>query len=114
MPLSRIVKLLASAAVLAAVVSLPATNSAAQRYYPGTASIPTAPSGGDDPGPVTPVHAVFLRAGPSVGSPVIGTLQPGMPLQVLASANDGWMEVSSPAGTGWTYSSYLGQAISAP
>lgn len=113
MPLSKIAKLSAAAAALAAVVPLLATHAAAQRDYPGMASVPTSPSA-DGPGPVTPVHAVFLRAGPSVAAPVIGTLQPGMPLQVLASGNYGWQQVNSPAGTGWIYRSYLTQGISAP
>jgi uncharacterized protein YgiM (DUF1202 family) len=60
-------------------------------------------------GTATPRQAVSLRSGPNTGFPVIGTLQPGMPLRVLASANYGWMQVASPAGTGWTYGSYLAQ-----
>src|SRR5271155_1763101 len=40
-------------------------------------------------GTTTPIQAVFLRSGPSTGSPVIGTLQPGMAVQVLATANHG-------------------------
>ena len=58
-------------------------------------------------GTSTPAYAVFLRAGPNTAAPVIGTLQPGMPLRVLASANYGWMQVASPVGTGWSYGSYL-------
>jgi hypothetical protein len=58
-------------------------------------------------GTTTPIHAVSLRSGPSSGSPVIGTLRPGMAVQVLASANYGWMQVETPAGTGWTYGSFL-------
>jgi uncharacterized protein YraI len=28
-------------------------------------------------------------------------------VRVLATANYGWMQVESPAGSGWTYGSYL-------
>ncbi len=55
----------------------------------------------------TPIHVVSLRSGPGAGSPVIGTLRPGMAVQVLGSANYGWMQVETPAGSGWTYGSYL-------
>lgn len=58
-------------------------------------------------GTTTPIQAVSLRSGPNTGSPVIGTLRPGMAVQVLASANYGWMQVETPAGSGWTYGSYL-------
>jgi uncharacterized protein YraI len=58
-------------------------------------------------GTTTPIQAVSLRSAPSTGSPVIGTLRPGMAVQVLASANYGWMQVETPAGSGWTYGSYL-------
>jgi uncharacterized protein YraI len=58
-------------------------------------------------GATTPIHAVSLRAGPNTGAPVIGTLQPGMPLRILATANYGWMQVESPVGSGWAYGSYL-------
>lgn len=59
------------------------------------------------PGTTTPVEAVFLRAGPSTGAPVIGTLQPGMPLHVMSGASGGWRQVNSPVGSGWAYGSYL-------
>jgi hypothetical protein len=58
-------------------------------------------------GTTTPIQAVSLRSGPNTGSPVIGTLRPGMAVQVLAIANYGWMQVETPAGSGWTYGSYL-------
>jgi hypothetical protein len=58
-------------------------------------------------GTTTPIQAVSLRSGPNTGSPVIGTLRPGMAVQVLASGNYGWMQVETPAGSGWTYGSYL-------
>jgi hypothetical protein len=58
-------------------------------------------------GMTTPVQAVSLRSGPNTSFPVIGTLRPGMPLHVLATANYGWMQVESSQGTGWAYGSYL-------
>ncbi|HWB50528.1 MAG TPA: SH3 domain-containing protein [Stellaceae bacterium] len=58
-------------------------------------------------GTTTPVHAVSLRSGPSGSAGIIGTLHPGMPLEVLGTANHGWVEVRSSAGTGWAYGSYL-------
>ena len=58
-------------------------------------------------GTTTVIQAVSLRSGPGTGSSVIGTLQPGMAVQVLASANHGWMQVETQAGSGWTFSSYL-------
>jgi hypothetical protein len=58
-------------------------------------------------GMTTPIQAVSLRSGPSTASPVIGTLRPGMPVRELASANYGWIQVETPAGSGWTYGSYL-------
>ena len=64
-------------------------------------------------GTATPIQAVSLRSGPSTGSPVIGTLRPGMAVQVLATANHGWMQVETPAGSGWTYGSYLAPVGSA-
>lgn len=61
-------------------------------------------------GTTTPIQAVSLRSGPNTSSPVIGTLRPGMTVQVLASANYGWMQVETPAGTGWAYGSYFAPA----
>jgi hypothetical protein len=54
----------------------------------------------------TPVHAVSLRDGPSGSSAIIGTLRPGMSLEVLGT-NGGWVQVRSPAGTGWAWGTYL-------
>jgi hypothetical protein len=77
---------------------------------------PTDASGTTTPGPVaatpmqgttTPIRVVSLRAGPNSSAPVIGTLHPGDQLQILATANYGWTQVQSPAGTGWAYGSYL-------
>ena len=64
-------------------------------------------------GTTTPIHVVSLRAGPSGNAPVIGTLHPGDLLETLATANYGWTQVRSPAGTGWAYGSYLAQGGSA-
>jgi SH3 domain-containing protein len=63
-------------------------------------------------GTTTPTHAVFLHSAPMAGSPVIGTLQPGTSLRVLASASPGWIQVEAPAGTGWAWGSYLAPASS--
>jgi hypothetical protein len=65
-------------------------------------------------GTTTPVSAVSMRAGPGTDNPVIGTLHAGMPLQLLATANHGWMQVQSPAGTGWVYGSYLASGTGMP
>jgi uncharacterized protein YraI len=64
-------------------------------------------------GTTTPISAVSMRAGPGTENPVIGTLHPGVPVQLLAIANHGWMQVQSPAGTGWVYGSYLASGTSA-
>jgi hypothetical protein len=61
-------------------------------------------------GTTTPTHAVFLHAGPNGQAPVIGTLHPGEPLRLLASAPGGWMQVETSAGSGWAYGSYLAPA----
>jgi uncharacterized protein YraI len=58
------------------------------------------------PSTTTPARVVSLRAGPSGGDAVIGTLHPGMPLDVLGTSH-GWVQVRSSAGTGWAYGSYL-------
>lgn len=65
-------------------------------------------------GTTTPVSAVSMHAGPGTENPVIGTLHPGMPLQLIATANHGWVQVQSPAGTGWVYGSYLASGTAAP
>ncbi|MGA8401715.1 MAG: SH3 domain-containing protein [Stellaceae bacterium] len=67
-------------------------------------------------GTTTPISAVSMRAGPGTDNPVIGTLHPGVPLQLLATANHGWMQVQSPTGTGWVYGSYLasGTGVTGP
>ena len=65
-------------------------------------------------GTTTPRQAVSMRAGPNTGFPVIGTLRPGDQLQILATANYGWVQVASPQGTGWAYGSYLAPADTGP
>jgi hypothetical protein len=65
-------------------------------------------------GTTTPRQAVSMRAGPNTGFPVIGTLRPGDQLQILATANYGWVQVASPQGTGWAYGSYLAPAGTVP
>lgn len=58
-------------------------------------------------GSTTPIHAVFLHAGPNGATPVLGTLRPGEQLRVLASAPGGWTQVESSVGSGWAYGRYL-------
>lgn len=85
--------------------TMPTARPAATPGEASTASVqvPVYPSAGT----TTPIHAVSMRGGPNTGAPVIGTLQPGMTLRVLATANYGWMQVDSPIGPGWVYGSYL-------
>jgi hypothetical protein len=54
-------------------------------------------------GTTTPIRAVSLRSGPNTGSPVIGTLRPGMSLRIIATGSYGWLQVESPVGSGWAY-----------
>jgi uncharacterized protein YgiM (DUF1202 family) len=114
MPMNRVAGCRAVAVIATAALSLAAAAAVAQPYTPpqGEANVPAYGAAGT----TTAVHAVFMRAGPSTDQPVVGTLQPGMPAQVLASANYGWVQVQSPAGTGWVYGSYLapGAGGSAP
>lgn len=65
-------------------------------------------------GTTTPTSVVSMRSGPGTNNPVIGTLHHGMALQILATANHGWMQVQSPAGTGWVYGSYLESGTNLP
>jgi uncharacterized protein YgiM (DUF1202 family) len=85
-------------------ISTPTTTTEAE-----TKPVPTPLLGTTTPiqGTTTAIQAVSIRSGPGTDSPVIGTLQAGMAVQVLASANHGWMQVETQAGSGWTYGSYL-------
>lgn len=65
-------------------------------------------------GTTTPISVVSMRAGPGTENPVIGTLHHGTTLQILATANHGWIQVQSPAGTGWVYGSYLASGTGVP
>jgi len=103
MPLCKLASL--SAILAIATATLPSADGVAQSYVappqpPGTPAYESSHV-------TTPTHAVFLRAGPVAGAPIIGTLRPGMQVEVLATANHGWVQVRSPAGTGWAYGSYL-------
>ncbi|HWD58030.1 MAG TPA: SH3 domain-containing protein [Stellaceae bacterium] len=91
-------------------VPTPAAAPAAQRSGTSVESATTTPNQGTATpiqGNTTPIHTVSLRAGPSGGAPVIGTLHPGEPLRILASAPGGWMQVETSGGSGWAYGSYL-------
>lgn len=100
----------AALAALTAAVAPLAGTAAAQSYNPpprAVADMSAQPASGE----TTPAQAVSMRAGPNTGMPVIGTLRPGMSLQILATANHGWMQVQSPVGTGWVYGSYLASGV---
>jgi hypothetical protein len=100
-----------------APVPTPAARPAPQPTQTPVASGTTAtPDQGTAPpiqGTTTPTHAVFMHAGPSGEQPVIRTLRPGEPLRILASAPGGWVQVETPAGSGWAYGTYLAPASSA-
>jgi hypothetical protein len=117
MPLSVSGKIWAIAVIAVLTVTAPALLGAAsaqsQSYYPLPRSAAGVPAR-QVSGTTTPIHAVSMRAGPGTDNPVIGTLQPGMSLQILASANYGWMQVQSPVGTGWVYGSYLASGTDGP
>jgi uncharacterized protein YraI len=80
-----------------------ASTESAPAHQASATDVPAQPASGT----TTPISAVSMRAGPGTGNPVVGTLHHGMPLQILATANHGWIEVQSSAGTGWVYGSYL-------
>jgi hypothetical protein len=96
-----------ASAPAAAPAAVPAIQ-APRTSDPG-AAVPTAAAATPMQGTTTPVHAVFLHAGPNGGTAVLGTLHPGEPLRVLASAPGGWIQVESSQGAGWAYGSYLAQ-----
>lgn len=75
----------------------------AQSHQASATDVLTQPASGT----TTPISAVSMRSGPGTGNPVIGTLHHGDELQLLATANHGWVQVQSSAGTGWVYGSYL-------
>jgi len=101
-----------SPAPAATAASAPAAPPAPTEELSATTAIPVAVT--PMQGMTTPRQAVSMRSGPNTSFPVIGTLRPGMPLRVLATANYGWMQVESPQGTGWAYGSYLAQGDDAP
>ncbi|HXC29831.1 MAG TPA: SH3 domain-containing protein [Stellaceae bacterium] len=115
----------ATAATPSAPAAIETTAPASQSAPPGTdtspgtgittvtatpVEVPVSPAGGT----TTPASPVSMRAGPNTSFPVIGTLRPGMPLQILASGNYGWVQVQSPAGPGWVYGSYLAPSSTEP
>jgi hypothetical protein len=104
----------ASVATLAPVSAAPPLPDASGTMTPSAvAATPSPVTATPMQGATTPIHVVSLRAGPSGSAPVIGTLHPGDQLEILATANYGWTQVRSPAGTGWAYGSYLAQGGSA-
>jgi uncharacterized protein YraI len=119
-------KLTLAVAALTAVLALAVGRAEAQPLSPiyplpkaaqpsattTTTMAPPAPTPAPPPqiiasGTTTPIQAVSLRASPDTSASIIGTLQPGMQLRVLATANYGWTQVESPVGSGWAYGSYL-------
>jgi hypothetical protein len=59
------------------------------------------------PRTTTPIHAVSVHAGPNGGAPVVGTLKPGMPVEILSAAAPGWLQVRSGSEEGWVWGSYF-------
>ncbi len=55
----------------------------------------------------TPTLSLNLHAGPSVDAPVIGVLEPGMPVTEGITTFGGWTNVNSPAGEGWADNRFL-------
>jgi hypothetical protein len=95
MLLNKITSLSAAVAGLLAAAPLVAATAATLHYlYSEPLTRPTRD--------YAPVDAVFLRAGPATGAPV---LRPGMQLRVTAGANYGWTQVRSPQGAAWAYGS---------
>jgi len=102
---TSILRISTAVAAAFAVATLGVAAAAAQPFATPleTVGVPASPATGT----TTPAQPVSMRAGPNTSFPVIGTLRPGMSLQILASANYGWIQVQSPVGTGWVYGSYL-------
>jgi len=88
----------------------PASTESAPAHQAAASDIAAQPASGT----TTPISAVSMRSGPGTGNPVIGTLHPGLTLQILAVANHGWTQVQSSAGTGWVYGSYLASGAGVP
>jgi uncharacterized protein YgiM (DUF1202 family) len=96
-----------AAIALAGLVAACASQPQPQSYQPPPA--PTPAYGSTAPIAVysvtTPLH---VRAAPTVNAPIIGTLQPGTRVQPLGPPQEGvWVEVRTPAGTGWVNGRYL-------
>jgi uncharacterized protein YgiM (DUF1202 family) len=96
--------------------TMPAVTSTAQPTAGPATTTPIPVAVTPMQGTTTPRQTVSMRSGPNTGFPVIGTLHPGDQLQILATANYGWVQVASPQGTGWAYGSYLapGSTVGGP
>jgi hypothetical protein len=79
----------------------------AQRAYPAPPAEQHAEPATGASGTTSPLHAVSLRAGPSGASPVIGTLKQGTPVEILATASPGWLQVRSATGEGWAWGAFF-------
>lgn len=90
-----------------APAATPTASGDAAAALSGQGNVTPVPGATPVQGTTTPIQAVSLRSGPNTGSPVIGTLRPGMAVQVHATANYGWVQVETPAGSGWAYGSYF-------
>jgi hypothetical protein len=97
---------------LAAVPAVLSNVAAAQLYAlppapPAEAADPAYPGGPAGGRTTMPMHAVSLHAGPNGAAPIIGTLLPGTPVEVLAVASPGWLQVRFAGGEGWAWSSFF-------
>lgn len=96
-----------AAIALAGLVAACASQPQRQSYQPPPAPLPgygsTAPTAGY--AVTTPLH---LRSAPTIGAAIIGTLPPGTRVEALGPPQEGmWVQVRTPAGTGWVNSRYL-------
>lgn len=105
MSLSSLGAVAAAMAVLAALPLPFSRGAVAQPYAPSAEQSDGAATVGLKT--TTPIHAVSLHAGPSGAAPVVGTLHPGMQVEVLAAVSPGWLQVRSTEGEGWAWSSYF-------
>ncbi len=55
----------------------------------------------------TPTVSLNLRVGPSDLAPVIGVLEPGMPVTEGITTYGGWTNVNTPEGEGWAFNDFL-------
>jgi uncharacterized protein YraI len=56
---------------------------------------------------LAPATFLNLRAAPDKNAPVIGVLRPGMPVNAIAGAPDGWLQFQSADGPGWALGEFI-------